>query len=187
PILRAVTSLIGTRPGLEPHSLEAVRKFRRKHEPSVEVIRCIGDESLEAQWVAARITALHGSLMLESGLAGFGDMAVLVRKADSIAPLTGAFDESGIPYAVTAGKGFYDAPEVADLTHLLRVLANPRDELSLAAVLRSPLVGASDATLLRLKQSDWALSESDSPTVRAFHGELVSWREARHHVSLVRL
>ncbi len=69
-------------------------------------------------------------------------MAVLVRKADSMQPLTAAFDEAGIPYVVTAGQGFYEAREVSDLMNLLRVLANPRDEISLAAVLRSPLVDA---------------------------------------------
>ncbi len=36
--------------------------------------------------------------------------------------------------------------------HWLRVLANPRDEIGLAGVLRSPLVGVRDETLLRLKR-----------------------------------
>ena len=64
---------------------------------------------------------------------------------------TDAFEAAGIPYVVNRGKGFYDTREVNDLTHLLRVIANPRDEIALAAVLRSPLVGASDEDLLALR------------------------------------
>ena len=123
----------------------------------MEVIRCLAEKAIR-RWRSkqsgsqAASCELRGSLPLEAGAARFGDMAVLVRKADSIQPFTDAFDEAGIPYVVTAGKGFFEAREVNDLTHLLRVLANPRDEISLAAVLRSPLAGVSDATLLALKQ-----------------------------------
>src|SRR5207237_10381468 len=56
-----------------------------------------------------------------------------------------------IPYVVNRGRGFYDSREVNDLTHLLRVVANPRDEISLATVLRSPFVEVSDEALLRMR------------------------------------
>ncbi len=78
-------------------------------------------------------------------------MAVLVRNTEVMAAFAAAFDEAGIPYVVNRGKGFYETREVNDLTSLLRVIANPRDEIGLAAVLRSPLVAASDEALLRLK------------------------------------
>ena len=119
-ILDAVSSLVGRSEGVEPHAFSPAQDFKRKKEPSVEVIRCLGDEALEAKWVASRIVAMRGTLSLESGKAEFGDMAVLVRKADSIKAFTDAFDEASIPYAVTAGKGFFEAREVNDLTHLLR-------------------------------------------------------------------
>ena len=182
-ILDAVLSLVGCRQGIEKHTFQPVRKFRRKSAPSVEVICCRGDEAIEAKWVAARIRDLQGRLLLQGGFARFRDMAVLVRKADSIQALTNAFDESGIPYVVTAGKGFYEAREVVDLMRLLRVLANPRDEISLAAVLRSPLVGATDEALLRLKQSG-NLADGD---LDDFGCELSAWRELRHYVSPDRL
>jgi ATP-dependent helicase/nuclease subunit A len=193
-VLRAVSSLVGSGDGIERHPFDPVRGFRRKSEPSVEVIRCLAEDgeealALEAKWVAKRVAELQGRLALDAGPARFGDMAVLVRKADSIQPFAEAFDEAGIPYAVTAGKGFFEAREVSDLTHLLRVLANPRDEISLAAVLRSPLVGVSGETLFHLKQlgnlgSALASAEGDPG---AFYRELSSWREARNFVSADRL
>ncbi|MEO7650978.1 MAG: 3'-5' exonuclease, partial [Bryobacteraceae bacterium] len=201
-ILTAVSGLLNRSPGIEPHTFRPVRAFDEKQVPSVEMISCMGDDSrlasaLEAEWVAARIRELHGTLRLQKGAARFGDMAVLLRKIDSFEPLADAFERAGIPYIVTAGRGFYDQPEVADLMHLLRVIANPRDEISLATVLRSPLCGASDEALLQLRLIDRmnigaALSNLDSadPTlapVRRFAGDLTSWRELRHEVSPDRL
>ena len=45
--------------------------------------------------------------------------------------------------------------------HLLRVIANPRDEVSLAVVLRSPLVAVSDEALLALR----LLAENSPPAL----------------------
>ena len=106
---------------------------------------------LEAQWVAARILEFERRLQLRDRTAGFRDFAVLVRNSEVLGEFTRAFDDCGIPYLVNRGKGFYETREVVDLMHLLRVLANPRDEISMAAVLRSPFVEASDEALLRLK------------------------------------
>ena len=53
-----------------------------------------------------------------------------MRNTEVIPEFTAAFDAAGIPYVVNRGRGFYDSREVNDLTHLLRVIANPRDEIS---------------------------------------------------------
>ena len=187
-ILRAVLSLVGSAEGIERHSFQSARKFRRKSGPSIELIRCVAEDgeeatTREAKWVAGRISELEGALPLDGGPARFGDMAVLVRKADSIQPFTNAFDEAGIPYVVTAGKGFFEGREVTDLTNLLRVFANPRDEISLAGVLRSPLAGFSDQALLQMKQAG-NLADGD---LGDFGRQLESWRAARLDVSTDRL
>ena len=80
-----------------------------------------------------------------------GDSILLVRNTEVIPDFTAALDAAGIPYVVNRGRGFYDSREVNDLTHLLRVIANPRDEISLAVVLRSPLVNVSEEALLTAK------------------------------------
>src|SRR5204863_9008074 len=118
-------------------------KFEEQKEYSVEVIAA-SEPAVEAQWVARRIVELGFE---------FKDYAVLVRNTEVIEEFTTAFDAAGIPYVVNRGRGFYESREVNDLTHLLRVIANPRDEISMAVVLRSPLVGASDEDLLRLKST----------------------------------
>src|SRR5207344_544684 len=47
-ILSAVLSLVAGEDGIEPHRLPSARKFRRKTEPSVEVIRCLGPDNEQA-------------------------------------------------------------------------------------------------------------------------------------------
>src|SRR5439155_618080 len=71
----------------------------------------------------------------------------------------------------------------AVLSRLLRVLANPRDEISLAAVLRSPLVGVSDKALFDMRQAG-NLADAD---LGAFGRDLQSWRAARNNISADRL
>src|SRR5437667_11445069 len=88
----------------------------------------------------------------------FQDFAILVRNTEVVGDFTTAFDAAQIPYVVNRGRGFYESREVLDLTHLLRVIANPLDEVSLAVVLRSPLVGATDEDLLRLKMTGGSIS-----------------------------
>src|SRR5207245_4658755 len=66
-ILSAVLSLLGGADGIEPHTFQPARKFRRKSEPSIEAIRCLAEDTdavqaLDAQWVAARSGELRGAL-----------------------------------------------------------------------------------------------------------------------------
>ena len=189
-ILRAVETVTAGTPGIEDRALVAGRKFTDAPEYSVEVIYA-PDLAIEAQWVAARILDFSGH--------AFHDFAVLVRNTEVIPEFTGAFDAAGIPYVVNRGRGFYASREVNDLTHLLRVIANPRDEISLAVVLRSPLVNASEEALLRLKMTGHTLDGKLAHTTPAAFGvedhtrlarfadRLREWRLRREYVTFDRL
>ncbi len=151
-ILSAIETITAGRAGIEPRSLVAQRAFEKPRPVAVEVIGVNVDNAgpvprMEAQWVARRIL----ELLRDDPQFSFKDIAVLVRNTEVFGAIAAAFDEAGIPYLINSGRGFYEAREVNDLVHLLRVIANPRDEISLAAVLRSPLVEASDEALLRLR------------------------------------
>ena len=192
-ILRAVDRILSGADGIESHELIAHKPFPAKPEHSVEVIGA-STVDIEAQWVARRVREIQGRLMIgkpgEQRPAGFRDIAVLVRSMNAWTPLRKAFDEFGIPYLVSGGRTFYEAREVRDLTLWLQVVANPLDEISLAAVLRSPLVGIGDETLLRLKRtgSIWtALTELDRADTSAFHAaDLERLRFFREQISRAR-
>jgi ATP-dependent helicase/nuclease subunit A len=204
-ILRAVETIVGHRDGIEPRRLTAERVFPQPRPVSVELIKVLGpdlDEALrnEGRWVARRIQELVLNREHEGAAFAFKDVAVLVRNTEVIPQFTDAFEQAGIPYVVHRGKGFFDAREVKDLYHLLRVIANPRDEVSLAAVLRSPLVEASDEALLALRLMGGNIGESlmrigtvpdlaaaDYEKLVRFRDRLRDWRIRRELVSFDRL
>ena len=190
-ILRAVETVAAGAEGIETRPLIAGLQFPDTAEPPVEVLSATTPE-LEAQWVAARILELKCE---------FRDVALLVRNSEVLPEFTRAFDDCGIPYLVNRGKGFYETREVVDLMHLLRVLANPRDEIGMAAVLRSPFVEASDEALLRLNalgNIGSALEElapdmlatfapDDAEKLARFRDRLARWRATRDYTAIDQL
>ncbi len=191
-ILSAVETVLDDAAGIEPRPLWAGLDFATPRPVCVELIVAPEQES-EARWVARRILDLHDEF-------AFRDMAVLVRNTEVLADFSAAFDAAGIPYVVNRGRGFYESREVNDLAHLLRVIANPRDEISLAAVLRSPLVGVTDEALLHLKMRDnlgaglarmdeaaAAYDPEDRKRLLRFRESLRRWRARREYVSFDRL
>ena len=195
-ILSAVETVAEDRSGIVDRPLLAGRKFDRERECCVELLSAV-DLRSEAQWVARRILELCPAEF------AFRDVAVLVRNTEVIGEFTAAFEEAGVPYLVTGGRGFYESREVNDLVHLLRVIANPRDEISLATVLRSPLVEASDEALVRLRVRNPAglasaltdlkaeaaaeFGAEDYAKLSGFRDRLRRWRQRRESVTFDRL
>ncbi|MEN6386084.1 MAG: UvrD-helicase domain-containing protein, partial [Phycisphaerales bacterium] len=56
---------------------------------------------------------------------------------------------ANIPVISDSSTGYFAATEINDMLSLLQVLDNPRQDIPLAAVLRSPLFGVSDSQLLK--------------------------------------
>jgi ATP-dependent exoDNAse (exonuclease V) beta subunit len=201
-ILSAVETIAAGAEGLEPRPLQAARVFETERPVCVEVIGVSAADiddalRLEARWVARRIEELTGG----EGFA-FQDCAVLVRNTEVIGEFSAAFDEAGIPYLVNRGRGFYEAREVNDAVHLLRVIANPRDEIALVTVLLSPLVAVSDEALLRLKSASGDMADAlarlrpadaagfdreDHARLCRFRDRLHEWRLRREYVTFDRL
>ena len=133
--------------------------------------------------------------------AEFRDFAVLVRNSEVLGEFTRAFDNLGIPYLVNRGKGFYETREVVDLIELLRVLVNPRDEVAMAAVLRSPFVNVSDEALLRLNalgniggaverlapDTLAGFAPDDAAKLARFRDQLARWRASRDYAPIDQL
>ncbi|HLT29291.1 MAG TPA: UvrD-helicase domain-containing protein [Myxococcaceae bacterium] len=110
----------------------------------------------DAQVIARRLATLlgpEGPACVADGAGGLRqaqgrDIAILFRAFTSIELYRQALLLAGVPHRIVRGRGFYGAQEVLDLASFLSLLADPRDGISLAAVLRSPMVGLTDASLL---------------------------------------
>ncbi|HWF08410.1 MAG TPA: UvrD-helicase domain-containing protein [Bryobacteraceae bacterium] len=210
-ILRCVESLLNGCEGIVARELVAGSPFAAKQTPSIEVLKVQspdGDEEpaeKEARWIAHRVLSLRGTLALgpegSTRFADFADFAVLCRAGDSMKPILRAFDQAGIPYVSGRRQSFLLSREGRDITALLHTIANPRDTIALATVLRSPLASLGDEALLRIRLLAGSLSgglnmiahdparladfeRDDAVKVERFIRNLKAWRELQPVVSL---
>ena len=130
----------------------------------VDVVDTSGDnEGLtafeqEARFVASRICELLESGKMAARKDGtleplsYRHIVILVRsmknKADK---LIEALQERGIPSYAEQRGGYFAAVEVQVMLALLRCIDNPEQDLPMAAVLRSPLVGLDETALAELR------------------------------------
>ncbi len=134
-------------PGIETPGLIAAGTFDPETEPSVEVLAVKGQDSEDRTEWEARAVARRIQEITASGRFTYRDIALLFRTTSQLAEFEKVLAAFGIPHRVTGGKSFFERQEVADCLHWLRTVSNPLDEISLAAVLRSPFAAVSDTDL----------------------------------------
>jgi ATP-dependent helicase/nuclease subunit A len=82
----------------------------------------------------------------------YSDIVILMRSFSSVAPVyVEEFQSAGIPVYAETSSGYFGASEVETILSLLKVIDNPRLDIPLAAVLRSPLVGMNGTELGKLR------------------------------------
>ncbi|MEW6357037.1 MAG: helicase-exonuclease AddAB subunit AddA [Planctomycetota bacterium] len=119
----------------------------------------------EARFVADRIERMVGDGKaeftvrdIESGEdrdATYRDIVILLRTTrDRALAYCQALAERGIPAHSNLASGYFTSMEIEDMLNLLRVIDNPRHDIPLAAVLRSPLVGLREPELAGIRLAD---------------------------------
>jgi len=82
----------------------------------------------------------------------YSDIVILLRATAGWAqPMKEEFKKAGIPVYVEQSEGYFSAVEVDVMLSLLRVIDNPQQDIPLAAVLRSPLVGIQEEQLAQVR------------------------------------
>ncbi len=114
----------------------------------IEVQLAAGNKG-EAMPIAARAAVNRLIALFDQGYAP-GDAAILCRAATSFAAYEDALDAAGVPFLTLAGRGFFQRPEIRDLTNVMRAAADPTDDVALVGALRSPGLGLSDVALYHL-------------------------------------
>ena len=148
------------------------------------------EEARRIAMVLARLAAGGSDDKVAHARPRWGDVLVLVRKRDRMAPLERALRAAGIPYASDRKGGLLDTLEASDLGALLEFLLGPYSNLALAQVLKTPIFACSDEDLIRLadaydatKASCWweALASIDArqaPQLSRAHATLAEWMRA---------
>jgi len=125
---------------------------------SVTLVECYSAEE-EAQYVVSEIERLVGQERMS-----LRDCAVMYRVNAQSRALEEALLRYGVPYRLVGGTRFYQRREVKDIVAYLRLIHNPRDNVSLARIINVPSRGAGPRTLSqiqsRAKAHDTSLFEA---------------------------
>jgi ATP-dependent helicase/nuclease subunit A len=137
---------------------------------------------LEARAIAARIRRLLGDEGTEPFLvydkrlkrmrpATYRDIVILLRATQAWAPLmVEELRLEGIPAYAEFNTGYFQATEVEVVLSLLRVIDNPQQDIPLAAVLRSPIVGLTAEELAQVRLQGKGISFYDAVS-KMMHSE----------------
>lgn len=117
-------------------------------------------KELEALAVAARIRQLtdqeNGFMVYDRDIdamrpAQYRDIVILLRSfAGWSETFVNTLAEAGIPAFAESQTGYFDTLEVRTVLDLLSIIDNPLQDIPLAAVLKSPVCGVSDAELAEI-------------------------------------
>lgn len=153
-----------------------------------ELLTEVSGKEMEARVIAERIREMtrpgNRLLKTENHPEGedltYRDIAVLLRTYTGWAEVfAGVLSDQGIPVFVQSRTGYFDTREVSMVLDLLRIIDNPRQDIPLAAVLKSPVGKVSDRELAVLAaeygQARREEKENPKPKTEAELYEAFAW------------
>ncbi|MCM3725622.1 helicase-exonuclease AddAB subunit AddA [Neobacillus cucumis] len=171
---------------------------------------------LEQSQLEARVIAAQIKKLISDGVPIFNaktkterplmyrDVVILLRSMTWAPQFMEEFKQQGIPIYANLSTGYFEATEVSIMMSLLRVIDNPYQDIPLASVLRSPIVGLNEEELSKIRigrkrGSFWEAvtafclsktTEVNEPfyeKVRAFFDMVTEWRSLARQGSLSEL
>ncbi|MBD3110284.1 helicase-exonuclease AddAB subunit AddA [Bacillus sp. AGMB 02131] len=134
----------------------------------------------------------------------YRDIVILMRSMTWTPGIMEEFKKQGIPIYGNLSSGYFEATEVAIMMSLLKVIDNPLQDIPLASVLRSAIVGLNEEQLAQIKMTERSgafydalirftkLGENETnkdyyKKVCSFVNQLQEWRELARQQSLADL
>lgn len=84
----------------------------------------------------------------------FKDIVLLTPTKKNNIDIQDIFKQLKIPTAVNDTQNYFQTTEIAIMMSLLKIIDNPKQDIPLAAVLRSPIVGLNEVDLARVRLQD---------------------------------
>ncbi|ALX48677.1 helicase-exonuclease AddAB subunit AddA [Lentibacillus amyloliquefaciens] len=97
----------------------------------------------------------------------YRDVVILLRSMTWAPAIMDELKKQGIPVYAELSTGYFEAMEVKIMINLLKVIDNPRQDIPLASVLKSPIVGLNEEELGRVRLADRHGGYYDA--LKAFH------------------
>ena len=123
----------------------------------------------------------------------YRDIVILLRSMPWAPQILDECKKQGVPVYANLSTGYFEATEVAIMLSLLKVIDNPQQDIPLASVLRSPIVGLDEEQLAKIRTFHsgsyyeamiqfYRRSDGDEfpdmyEKVTSFYKKLVNWRK----------
>ncbi|UOQ86551.1 helicase-exonuclease AddAB subunit AddA [Gracilibacillus salinarum] len=107
----------------------------------------------------------------------YRDIVILLRSMTWAPTIMEEFKKQGIPVYAELSSGYFQAIEIQVMISLLKVLDNPRQDIPLASVLKSPIVGLNENDLTQIR-----LAKRGAP----YYEALKAYLKANQHAPLER-
>ena len=108
-------------------------------------------EKEEAQFVASQIALFVDGGKPDGGDWHYKDFAILYRTNAQSRQFEEALTARSIPYRVLSGLRYYDRKEIKDIMAYMRLVVNPKDDMSLRRIINEPKRGVGDKTIEKLQ------------------------------------
>ncbi|WP_067840153.1 helicase-exonuclease AddAB subunit AddA [Amphibacillus sediminis] len=133
--------------------------------------------------------------------AQYRDIVILLRSMTWAPTIMEELKKQGIPVYAELATGYLSAIEIKVMLNLLKVIDNAKQDIPLASVLRSPIVGLNEDELAQIRLADpkasyydalhkW-MEQTDQIKLRQrlerFLRQLMGWRDAARQGSLAQL
>lgn len=84
----------------------------------------------------------------------YRDIVILLRSLTGAPTIVDEFKKQGIPVHAELRTGYFEAIEIQVMLNMLKVIDNPYQDIPLASVLRSPIVGLDEEILTNIRLQD---------------------------------
>lgn len=139
-ILEAANAVVAHNAGRKPKHLFTDRGDGEK----IRLYQA-ADERDEGRWIASEIEKLH-----DAGT-GYNDVAVFYRTNAQSRVLEDMLMRAGVPYRIVGGTRFYDRAEIRDVMAYLKLVVNPRDDVSCLRVINTPRRGVGQTSIDKIR------------------------------------
>jgi DNA helicase-2/ATP-dependent DNA helicase PcrA len=106
----------------------------------------VEDDKLESKACVRRIQHL-----MEKTNSTRSDFVILYRTNAQSRLFEQELRDNGIPYVIVGGVRFYERKEIKDILAYLKIIANPKDDLSLKRIINAPTRGIGDKTISKIE------------------------------------
>jgi len=129
----------------EQDSREELEKAQLEARAYAEKIKgWIGDDENKPLQVVDKATQAQRDVQ-------YRDIVILFRSMSDAPTIVDEFKKQGIPVYAELNTGYFEAIEIKIMISFLKVIDNPRQDIPLASVLRSPIIGLNEEELAKIR------------------------------------